>query len=57
MKSLGMEEVYTYILHRQNTVSHYITNRLILELCLAAERQLEAQVSMIWWGRAGINLG
>ena len=57
MKSLGMEEVYTYILHRQNTVSHYITNRLILELCLAAERQLEAQVSMIWWGRASINLG
>ena len=34
MKSVGMEEVATYVLHCHNTVDSYIATRMIMELCL-----------------------
>ena len=44
----GLEEVVTYITHRQNTVTHFIATRNIMDLCLAAERPPGAQVSQRW---------
>ena len=35
MKSVGLEEVETYVLCHQNTVAQYIATLPILELCLA----------------------
>ena len=49
MKAVGLEEVETYVLRHQNTVAQYISTRLILELCLTAERRTGSQVSMRWW--------
>ena len=52
----GMEEVYTYILHRQNTITQYNVTRPILELCLEAEQQLGAWVTHRWWEHVGLDL-
>ena len=49
MMSVGLEEVETYVLCRQNTITHYIANWPILELCLTVEQQMGAHVTMIWW--------
>ena len=46
MKLLGLEDVDTYFLRRQNTASQYITTQPILQLCLATERRPGAWVSM-----------
>ena len=48
MAAAGLEEVETYILSCQNTISQYIATRLIMELCLEAERRPVAQVAQIW---------
>ena len=37
MKSVGLEDMETYILHRQNNSAPYIATWLILELFLVAE--------------------
>ena len=37
MKEVRLEEVETYILHCQNTITQYIDTWPILELCLAAD--------------------
>ena len=39
-----LEEVETYVLRRQNTISQYIANHPILELFLEADRGLGVQV-------------
>ena len=48
MKSVGIEEVETYVLRLQNTISQYILTWMILKLYLEAERRMGARVSMIW---------
>ena len=40
MPAVGIGEVETLSIHRQNNVTHYIATRLILELCLAAEKRM-----------------
>ena len=57
MKSVGMEEVETYVLCCPNTVTQYIATRPILELCMAEERRPGARVSMRWWEQARMELG
>ena len=57
MREVGMEEVETYILRRQNTVTHYITAWTVLELCLEVGQWPGARVLMRWWNKAGIDLG
>ena len=49
MMAVVLEEVDTYVIHRQNNVAQYIATGPIIELCLIAERQTGAQVSMRWW--------
>ena len=48
MKSVGLDEVETYVLRRQNTVAQYISTWPILELCLTTEQRTGARVNMIW---------
>ena len=36
MSEAGLQEVETYVSRRQNTAAHYITTRLIMDLCLVA---------------------
>ena len=43
--SVGLDEVYAYVLRLQNNIAQYIATRPILELYLATEQQLEAQVT------------
>ena len=50
----GMEEVETYVLRLQNTVSQYITTQSILEIYMVAEKWPGAQVTMRWWEQAGL---
>ena len=57
MKAVGMEEVETYVLHRNNTVTQYNATRPILEICMSAERWPGAQVSLRWWEQAGLEPG
>ena len=57
MKAVGLEEMETYVLRRQNTVAHYIATWTILKLFLMAYRQPGAWVLMRWWEQARINLG
>ena len=40
-----------------NTLALYIPTRLILEICLAAERQPGVQVTRKWWEHAGLTFG
>ena len=57
MKEVGLEVVETYVLRRQNTIVQYIVIRLILELCLAVDRQPGMQVMIRWWEHTGLDLG
>ena len=57
MKAMGMEEVVTYVLRRQNTTAQYITTNPILEICMTAERRPGAWVPTRWWEKARLNLG
>ena len=45
MAMVGLEENGVYIARRQNTVAQYIVNRPIMDLCLAAERNLVMRLS------------
>ena len=40
-----LQEVETYVSHRQNTVAQFIATRPIKDLCLAAARRQESRVS------------
>ena len=44
MSATGIEELKTYYLHRQNTISHNITTQPILEMCLAEEQKMGIRV-------------
>ena len=39
MTEAGLQEVYTDVSHRQNTVSQYIATRPIMNLCLVEKRR------------------
>ena len=56
MEELGLQEVETYISHRQNTVLQYIATGPIMDLCLAAERRPGSRVAKRWWEQEGLDL-
>ena len=56
MSPAGLEEVGTYVLHRQNTITQYIATRPILELCLEAERRAGEQVARRCREQGGLDL-
>ena len=45
----GLVEVEMYYLHCQNTISQYITNRTILDMCMEAYQLPVNWVAWIWW--------
>ena len=49
MADAGMQEVDTYVACHQNTVAQYISNRTIMDLCLASEQRPGTRVSKQWW--------
>ena len=53
---VGLEEIGVYIAFRQNTVAQYIATRTIMDLCLAAERNLGMSLSMQWWGQPALDI-
>ena len=55
MAAAGLEEVETYVLSRQDTISQYIATHTLLKLCLAAERQPEARIKWRWRDKEGID--
>ena len=57
MMSVGLEEVETCVLHRQNTIAQYIATRPILEICLTVEQRPGARLTRQWWDKAKINFG
>ena len=48
MAEVGLEEMNIYVLHRNNTIVQYIASRPILDLCMAVEQRLGAQMKL-WW--------
>ena len=56
IEAVGIEEVDTYILRRQNPITKYIVTHLILELFMAAERWPGARVTWSWREQGGLYL-
>ena len=56
MGEAGLHEVEKYVSLCQNTVAQFISNRPIMELCLAAERHLGSPVANWWWEKEGLDL-
>ena len=52
----GLEEVETYVSYPQNTVTHFIATRPILDLCLAAYQCPGERVSWRWWEQDNLDL-
>ena len=44
MVESGLQEVETYVSRRQNTITHFIATRTIVELCLEMERRTGSRV-------------
>ena len=55
MKEVGLTDIRTSILRRQNTVAQYIATRPLLDLCEGARAREGAQVPLRWWDQAGID--
>ena len=49
LEIVGLEKIGVYIARRQNTVTHYIATRPIMDLCLVEERNPGLQLSMQCW--------
>ena len=57
MAAVVLEEVETYTLRLQNTISQYIKNLPIMEIRIMAEWRTVAQVTCWWWEQGNIYLG
>ena len=49
MEEAVLEEVDTYFDRHQNIITQFISTRLVMDLCLEAERRPWTQVSQWWW--------
>ena len=55
MKEVGLTDIRTSILKRQNTVAQYIATHPLLVLCEGARAREGAKVPLRWWDQAGID--
>ena len=55
MKEVGVVQIRTSILQRQNTVAHFIVTQPILDLCEKSNRRPGAWVPRRWWKQTGID--
>ena len=53
MEYAGLQEVDTYVSHRQKTVTQFTATRTIIDLCMATERHIGLRVYMWWWYQEG----
>ena len=53
---VGLEEIGVYIALFKNTVAHYIVNRPIMDLCLAAKWKLRMRLSRRWWEQSDLDV-
>ena len=49
MAEAGFKEVETYVSFQQNTFSHYIATRSIMDLCLAKKNKPGPRVAKMYW--------
>ena len=56
MAEAGLQDVDTYISRRQNTVTQFIANRSIMDLCLLEERRPGSRVTNQWWEQDGLDV-
>ena len=56
MAEAGMQEVETYVSHRQNNVTQFIATRPIMDLCLETVWNPGAWVLKRWWEKEGIGM-
>ena len=57
MRSVGLDEVETYILYQHNNISQYIVTRAILGLYLSSKQLPGARVTRRWRDQSRINYG
>ena len=55
LSMVGLEDIGVYIALLHNTVTQYIANRPIMDLCLAAERKPGMCLSRQWWGQLALD--
>ena len=53
---VGLEEISVYIAYCQNRVAQYIDTRLIMGLCLAADKKLGIRPSRRWWKQSNLDI-
>ena len=56
MEEAGLQELETYVYHRQITDAQFIVNRPIMDLCLAAKRHQGSWVEKRWWKQDSLDL-
>ena len=56
MAEAGLQEVETYVSHRQNTMEKYVATRHIMYLCLMVKRRPGPRVALRWWEHEGMDL-
>ena len=53
---VGLEKIVVYIELLQNMVVQYIATRLIMDLCLAADRNPGLHLSRQWWDQPALDI-
>ena len=56
MAEVLFQDVETYISLRQNIFAQFITTRLMIDLCLVAERRMRSRVVNWWWEKYRMDL-
>ena len=56
MEDAGLQEVESYVSHRQNTVAKFIATKPIIDLCLAAEWRSGPRVFKRWWEQGDLGV-
>ena len=56
MAEMVLQEVETFVLCHQNTVTQFIVTRPIMDLCMAVEGRTWTRVSKWWWEQYGVDV-
>ena len=56
LEMVGLEEIGVSIARRHNTVEQYISTHIIMDSCLAAERNLGMGLTREWWEQLVLDI-
>ena len=56
LEMVGLENIGLYIYLQHNTVTQYIANHPIMDLCLAAEHRPGLRLSRQWWEQPAMDI-